>query len=164
MARASITVRKLTNTEAIRAVQWVIQEWGKRDGLAVLAIWQQIERARGGAAIDEWLISPSDNDEKASEECRSILRIWLDLGPPEFADLARTGIEVSKQAHAQVLDPLSISLYGLVMIGLVVALRLDEVNVSKSKTRIKLGKLPAGALQILKTASHAISNLPGLGI
>jgi hypothetical protein len=164
VARTSLTARDLSNREAICAVQWVIQEWAKRNGLALLAIWQQIEQARDGRPIEQWLISPLEDDEDAGEQCRSILRTWLDLGSPALTDLARAGIEVSKQAQAQVLDPLSISVYGLVMIGLVVALRLDQVNVSKSRTRIKLAKLPAGALQILKTASRAISKLPGLGI
>jgi hypothetical protein len=161
---ASLSPRNLTNREAIRAVQYVIQEWAKRNGLAILAVWQQIEQARAGENIDPWLLTPPEDDERAAEQCRGILRIWLESGLPEFANLARAGMEASKQAQAQVLDPLSISAYGLLIIGLVLALRIKEVNVGGSRSRFVFGRLPKGAIQIIKTATAAISKLPGLNI
>ena len=122
-------IDKLTDQQAIEVVQYVIQEWVKRSGLDALSTWQQLQRATVIAGADDsWVMSATNDAPGAPALSRKILSIFLDSARPDLIRWTREGLDRANEVRANALDPVTLSLVGMIAIGLVLAARIKGIN------------------------------------
>src|SRR5438067_1290787 len=111
-----VAVPQLSDEQAIRAANFVVQEWIKVAGPKVFALSQTIERARQTQEpIEAWVADPKSDDPEVAKLCRKMLEAFL--ASRDFNKWAKKGINNATEPHAQVFEPATLML----LIGLVLA-------------------------------------------
>jgi len=99
-----------------------------RCGLEALALWQAIEKL--GKTLGPVEASSSDPAVIAGLS-RQMLQSFLDSPAgrgPGYRQWAQRGIKEVTEAHGQIFDPVSASIAGTLLIGLVLAARIKKVG------------------------------------
>jgi hypothetical protein len=147
----------LTDQQAIVAANFVVGEWMKVSGAEALALWQTIDRvSKSEGPIEEWALDPKVKDRRTAKLCRQMLDAFASSPPGKGADFrkwTRQGIDAAKEAHAQVFDPASAAVVGTVVIGLVLAARVQSIG----KDRITFYKgLPSNLGKVVKLVASSM--------
>jgi hypothetical protein len=150
-----IAVPQLTDEHAIRAANFVVQEWIQVAGPKVFALSQTIEKVRQTQEpIEAWVADPKSGDPKVAKLCRQMMEAFLDSPRgqgPDFRRWAKKGIDKATQAEAQVFEPATTL---MLLIGLVLAARLKSIG----PDGVKFYKgLPANLSKVLDAAASSIA-------
>ncbi|UEM08415.1 hypothetical protein J4G43_026855 [Bradyrhizobium barranii subsp. barranii] len=145
-----VSVSQLTDEQAIRATNFIVQEWIKVAGSKVFEVSQTIEKVRQAQGpIEDWIVDPKSDDPKVAKLCRIMLEAFLDSPRgqgPDFGKWAKKAITDATQVHAQVFEPATLML----LIGLVLAARLKSIGPGGVKF---YEGLPASLSKVLEVAS-----------
>jgi hypothetical protein len=157
-----IDVSQLTDEQAISAANFVVQEWTKNARSEAIALWKAIGKARKiEEPLETWLLDPKPTDPDVAYVCRQMLQSFLESPEgkePSFCNWAQQGIEQATTAQAQVLDPLSLVIGGTLLIGLVLAVRVEDVEVGKQGFKAKLTKgLPDSVVNLVNAVSSVVT-------
>jgi hypothetical protein len=126
-------IQKLSNEAAVKALSIVARQWLSNRGLEAYTV---IEGARRGdpasyQAIPDWASSqPSSNSDSANFS-RHMLIVLSESEDDEVRNWTSKALEEITGAEGQILDPLTLSIAGAILIGAILAARVKKIGSSE---------------------------------
>jgi hypothetical protein len=143
-------VKNLSDPAAVKVLTRVVQEWSKRRGLEALVVVLQV-RLQAGSSLDnspEWAKGPPQASSEAGEFARKMLVALATGNDDEVASWTQTAVKAELASTAHVLDPLSLTIIGGIIIGSILAARVQTIG------SVKFYKgIPKELANVLKTGA-----------
>jgi hypothetical protein len=123
-------VNLLNDDLAVRALSEVTQRWFAERGLQAYAVLRETEgyAHRQNLPIPDWAIDQSLATAESGDASRAALQTLLNAEDPEIQGWTRSAVEKAYRTRAQVVDPVTLTVGGLVLGGLILAARVKKIG------------------------------------
>ncbi len=154
-------VNLLSDDLAVRALSEVTQRWFAERGLQAHAVLRETEgyAYRQELSVPDWAIDQSVVTAESGEASRAALETLLHAEDPEIRNWTRTAVERVYQTRAQVVDPLTLAVGGLVLGGLILAARVKKIG--SGGVEFYEG-VPEGLANVLEAGANFFQKFSGL--
>lgn len=149
-------VGSLGDKAAIAAIAQVARSWLLRrtpeaTGALVTALAPTGDSV---PAMPDWVLHPSESEEDAGRIARLALAVIVEGTDDEASSWAVAATKQASEATAHVLDPISLGVFGAILIGAILAARVKKVGPVEFYEGI-----PPELADVLKAASGDVSKL-----
>jgi hypothetical protein len=130
MATRSKPREGLTPVQLVQAVAIVAEQWLKSEGLEAFAAYSEVlhKAAELNISIPDWATWIPASNAETTEACRVALDQLLSTSDSKVRTWAQEAVKEMQTAHPQVLDPVTLSVGGVVLVGLILAGRVKKVG------------------------------------
>lgn len=124
-------IEKLDGTNAVKILRNVARKWIEARGVEAFVVIDGIRRKHADEYdnLPSWLLSPV---EAASDELVAVSKLALsailDGDDSQAKGWVEDELEDLQQARAQVLDPITLSIVGATIIGIILASRVKKIG------------------------------------
>lgn len=154
-------LESLSDSALIAALAKVAQEWVSNRSAEVTDVLMSTAFAEGAsfASLPAWLRDPSTAPEAAGAIAKESLEAILNGVDDEAATWAATAVrEAAEEATAHLIDPISLGIIGVTLIGVILAARVKKIG------KVKFYKgVPKELGSVLGAAVKAVAGGNGTG-
>jgi hypothetical protein len=153
-------VSVLSDAAATQAISEIAQRWFEARGLQANVVLRQTEQfaKRTSLSIPQWLEMPGEVNAESGKTCRLALTVLLEDDDLEIRGWANEALAKALITRAQVLDPFTLAVGGLVLAGLILAGRVKKVN--RDGVEFYEG-VPKELADVLKAGANFFQSLKG---
>jgi len=130
MAKGSKPPEKLTDVQLVQAVALVAQRWLKDEGLEAFKAYSEVvqKSAELDVALPEWAMGKPAPNKETAEACSVALDLLLSTPDSKVRTWAQAAVKETQTARPNVLDPFTLSVGGVVLVGVILAARVKKVG------------------------------------
>jgi hypothetical protein len=124
------TIEKLNDAGAVKALAEVTRKWGQHRGVEALVVLTQARQRQKAAfeASPAWAIDTPEATAEAGSFARKMLVSLATGNDDEVISWTETAIKAQAEATAHVLDPITLSILGGIIIGGILAARVKKIG------------------------------------
>jgi len=122
-------IAKLTDVAAVKALSSIVIAWSNHRGLEALALALQT-RHQASTAFDEspdWAKGVPSASPESGAFARKMLGYLASGSDDEVSAWTRSAVKVQLEPRGQAVDPISLSIVGVIIIGGILAARVKKV-------------------------------------
>jgi hypothetical protein len=156
----AVVGKQSSNIAAVRALSEVTQRWLSAHGLEAYTVIRETEgyARTQRLTIPDWADKPTASEQDAGEACRFALTALLKDDDQEIRAWTNEALAKAQQTQAQVLDPITLAVGGLVLGGLILAARIKHVGPDGADF---YEGIPPELAKVLKAGANFFSGLAG---
>lgn len=126
-----VKIDDISDAAAVEALCKVAQEWLRKRGLEVYQVYSEIREiaANEFQQLPDWVKrKPEKVTDESGTFSRAMLLALSDGTDDEIQEWTSTAIEEVDAAKAHVLDPITLGISGLILIGAILAARVKKIG------------------------------------
>ena len=127
----AVNIEDLNDAAAVEALCGVAHQWLRRRGFEAYQVYYEVGQAAGEKLreLPGWVKSgPDEATEASGTFARAMLRALHEGADAEVGEWTRSAVEKVHEPKAHVLDPVTLGIGGLVLIGAILAARVRKIG------------------------------------
>jgi len=127
-------ITELNDAAAVRALSVVVREWSMARGFEVVAVMMHTRSVDSEkfAQAPAWATAEPQPSAEAGQFARKMLKVLASNDDEYVMEWTERAVEKEwqeqKQVVAQVLDPITLSIVGVILIGAILAARVQKIG------------------------------------
>ena len=125
-----VNIKKLNKEAAVKALSLVARRWLENRGLEAFVVVDGAKRKAesGYQEIPAWASGEASPDDESGDFSRKMLIALSDSEDNEVRSWTSEALREVATAKAYIIDPLTLSIYGVILIGPILAARVKTIG------------------------------------